>query len=198
MPLPQLPTIDLAVQLGPAAAAQSDPGRLGHVRLCPRDGRAWSTSRGWAASCPRRSPQQPRAGNAPWRTVETPAGMLNSIGLDNDGIEAFIEHHLPYLASARRADHRQHRRPRRTTSSWRWRARLDGLPGVAAIELNISCPNVSRRRRFRHRSGDVRAARRRLPRGVRAADHRQADAERDQHRRRSPRRPRRAGPTRSR
>ncbi len=46
---------------------------------------------------------QPRAGNAPWRTIETPAGMLNSIGLDNDGIEAFVEHHLPYLADARRA-----------------------------------------------------------------------------------------------
>ena len=47
---------------------------------------------------------EPRAGNAPWRTIETAAGMLNSIGLDNDGIEAFIAHHLPYLAaSARRS-----------------------------------------------------------------------------------------------
>src|SRR5947208_2368161 len=36
-----------------------------------------------------------RAGNAPARTVETAAGMLNSIGLDNDGIDAFLEHHLP-------------------------------------------------------------------------------------------------------
>ncbi len=42
---------------------------------------------------------EPRQGNAPWRTVETSAGMLNSIGLDNDGIEAFIAHHLPYLSS---------------------------------------------------------------------------------------------------
>ena len=40
-----------------------------------------------------------RKGNAPWRTIETPAGMLNSIGLDNDGINAFVAHHLPYLAS---------------------------------------------------------------------------------------------------
>src|SRR5262249_15241498 len=39
----------------------------------------------------------PRAGNAPPRTVETPSGMLNAIGLDNDGIEHFIAHHLPYL-----------------------------------------------------------------------------------------------------
>src|SRR6266852_3381296 len=39
----------------------------------------------------------PRVGNTPPRTVETPSGMLNAIGLDNDGIEHFIEHHLPYL-----------------------------------------------------------------------------------------------------
>ncbi len=41
---------------------------------------------------------QPRIGNPPPRTVETPAGMLNSIGLDNDGVEHFCTHHLPYLA----------------------------------------------------------------------------------------------------
>ena len=39
----------------------------------------------------------PRPGNLPWRTVETACGLLNSIGLDNDGIDAFIEHHLPCL-----------------------------------------------------------------------------------------------------
>ncbi len=48
---------------------------------------------------PKTITRQPRAGNAPWRTIETAAGMLNSIGLDNDGQEAFIEHHLPYLAN---------------------------------------------------------------------------------------------------
>src|SRR5580704_17645798 len=41
--------------------------------------------------------RRPRAGNPPPRTVETPSGMLNAIGLDNDGIEHFIHHHLPYL-----------------------------------------------------------------------------------------------------
>ncbi len=35
----------------------------------------------------------------PPRTVETCGGMLNSIGLDNDGIDAFIAHHMPYLAT---------------------------------------------------------------------------------------------------
>ena len=38
-----------------------------------------------------------RAGNPPPRTVETPSGLLNAIGLDNDGFYHFLEHHLPYL-----------------------------------------------------------------------------------------------------
>jgi dihydroorotate dehydrogenase (NAD+) catalytic subunit len=84
----------------------------------------------------------PRAGNAPWRTIETAAGMLNSIGLDNDGIEAFVAHHLPYLAGVGApvivsiAGHDY-------DEFVGLAERLDGQPGVAAIELNISCPNVS-------------------------------------------------------
>jgi dihydroorotate dehydrogenase (NAD+) catalytic subunit len=85
---------------------------------------------------------EPRVGNAPWRTVETPSGMLNSIGLDNDGIEAFVAHHLPYLAdlgvpiivSIAGRTHDEFVAMTR---------RLEGLTGVAALELNISCPNVS-------------------------------------------------------
>jgi dihydroorotate dehydrogenase (NAD+) catalytic subunit len=85
---------------------------------------------------------QPRTGNAPWRTIETAAGMLNSIGLDNDGIEAFVEHHLPYLGglgvpiivSIAGKSHDEFVAMTR---------RLDGLSGIAAVELNISCPNVS-------------------------------------------------------
>src|SRR5579871_3456869 len=48
---------------------------------------------------PKTVTRQPRAGNPPPRTIETPCGMLNSIGLDNDGIDHFIDHHLPYLRS---------------------------------------------------------------------------------------------------
>jgi dihydroorotate dehydrogenase (NAD+) catalytic subunit len=85
---------------------------------------------------------QPRTGNAPWRTIETAAGMLNSIGLDNDGIEAFVAHHLPYLGSLGvpiivSIAGKSHDEFVAMTR------RLDGLSGVAAIELNISCPNVS-------------------------------------------------------
>lgn len=84
----------------------------------------------------------PRPGNKPWRTVETTAGLLNSIGLDNDGIDAFIEHHLPYLrelptaviVSIAGSNHDEF---------VAMAGQLDGRPGVAAIELNISCPNVA-------------------------------------------------------
>ena len=84
----------------------------------------------------------PRPGNTPWRTIETAAGMLNSIGLDNDGIDAFIEHHMPYLVTLGSAivvsiaAHDYDEFVRMTE-------RLDRVSGIAAIELNISCPNVS-------------------------------------------------------
>src|SRR4051812_43694840 len=49
------------------------------------------------AIIPKTVTRQPRIGNPPPRTVETASGMLNAIGLDNDGIDHFIHHHLPYL-----------------------------------------------------------------------------------------------------
>jgi dihydroorotate dehydrogenase (NAD+) catalytic subunit len=94
------------------------------------------------AIVPKTITPQPRAGNRPWRTIETAAGMLNSIGLDNDGIEAFIEHHMPYLGGlgvpivVSIAGHD-------LDEFVAMAARLDEVPGVGALELNISCPNVS-------------------------------------------------------
>lgn len=85
---------------------------------------------------------EPRRGNAPWRTVETAAGMLNSIGLDNDGIEAFIEHHAPYLSKTG-APLIVSIAGRTLEEFVSMAARLDNVAGVDAIELNISCPNVS-------------------------------------------------------
>jgi dihydroorotate dehydrogenase (NAD+) catalytic subunit len=84
----------------------------------------------------------PRPGNAPWRTVETTGGMLNSIGLDNDGIDYFLENHLPYLGSLG-APILVSVAGRSHEEFVELAARLDGRPEVAAIELNISCPNVS-------------------------------------------------------
>ena len=94
------------------------------------------------AIVPKTITQQPRRGNSPWRTVETPAGMLNSIGLDNDGIDAFISHHLPYLKQFKAATIVSI--AGRTEAEFISMAeKLDQAEGVSALELNISCPNVS-------------------------------------------------------
>jgi dihydroorotate dehydrogenase (NAD+) catalytic subunit len=84
----------------------------------------------------------PRPGNTPWRTVETSAGLLNSIGLDNDGIDVFIEHHLPYLKTLPTAIivSIAGRTPEEFIEM---AAQLSDREGVAAVELNVSCPNVS-------------------------------------------------------
>src|SRR3954462_768704 len=84
----------------------------------------------------------PRAGNPTPRTVETASGLLNAIGLDNDGIAHFREHHLPYLRTVGTAvianiageDEDQF---------VEMAEMLGTEPGLAGIELNISCPNVS-------------------------------------------------------
>jgi dihydroorotate dehydrogenase (NAD+) catalytic subunit len=91
---------------------------------------------------PKTITREPRPGNPPPRTVETTGGMLNSIGLDNDGIEAFIERLLPYLAGlGTKIVVSIAGKSREEFVDMA--ARLDGLPGVDALELNISCPNVS-------------------------------------------------------
>jgi dihydroorotate dehydrogenase (NAD+) catalytic subunit len=84
----------------------------------------------------------PRPGNAPWRTVETTGGMLNSIGLDNDGIDYFLANHLPYLGSLG-APILVSVAGRTQEEFVELAAMLDGRSEVAAVELNISCPNVS-------------------------------------------------------
>lgn len=94
------------------------------------------------AIVPKTITEAPRPGNPPPRTVETAAGMLNAIGLDNDGLEAFLADTLPYLASIGS--------PIIVSVAGKTleqfvelASRLDGQPGVAALELNVSCPNVS-------------------------------------------------------
>lgn len=85
---------------------------------------------------------QPRPGNAPWRTVETAAGLLNSIGLDNDGVDYFIAHHMPYLAKLETAIVVSV--AGKTSDEFRMLVeKVGSCDGVAAIELNLSCPNVS-------------------------------------------------------
>ncbi len=86
---------------------------------------------------------QPRAGNAPPRLVETTAGILNAIGLQNPGVEEFVDKLLPGLAGYDlpvivniAGD---------TVQDYgRLAARLGQEKGVAGLEVNISCPNVKK------------------------------------------------------
>ena len=91
---------------------------------------------------PKTITRDPRPGNPPPRTVETTAGLLNSIGLDNDGLEAFLKNQFPFLASLETAivvsvAGKSH-------DDFVYLAeRLATVEGIAALELNVSCPNVS-------------------------------------------------------
>ncbi|MDA1231630.1 MAG: dihydroorotate dehydrogenase [Planctomycetota bacterium] len=85
---------------------------------------------------------QPRPGNPPPRTVETASGMLNSIGLDNDGFDQFVAEKLPYLTSLGTAII-VNIAAKTNDDFGRMASILNECKGVAAIELNISCPNVS-------------------------------------------------------
>jgi dihydroorotate dehydrogenase (NAD+) catalytic subunit len=85
-----------------------------------------------------------RSGRPTPRMVETPSGMLNSIGLQGPGIDAFLAHDLPWLVQ----------RGARAVVSIAGGSlgeyaelgrRVGSSPGVAAVEVNISCPNVEER-----------------------------------------------------
>jgi dihydroorotate dehydrogenase (NAD+) catalytic subunit len=84
---------------------------------------------------------EPRAGNDPVRIWETPAGMINSIGLPNKGLDRFLAEDLPQLAelpvplvvSVMATNHEEF--SRLVTA-------VEARDEVAAIELNVSCPNV--------------------------------------------------------
>ncbi|MEP6666539.1 MAG: dihydroorotate dehydrogenase [Nocardioidaceae bacterium] len=88
--------------------------------------------------------RDPRSGRATPRMAETPSGMLNSIGLQGPGIDAFLARDLPWLlqhdarpivsiAGSSLGEYAELAR------------RVGNTPGVAAIEVNISCPNVENR-----------------------------------------------------
>ncbi|HET7703328.1 MAG TPA: dihydroorotate dehydrogenase [Candidatus Limnocylindrales bacterium] len=95
------------------------------------------------AICCKGTTLKPRIGNVTPRVTETPGGMLNSIGLQNPGVDAVVEKYaatwvgwkapvIVNVAGESVADYVEVVR------------RLEGVPGVAGIELNISCPNVGR------------------------------------------------------
>ena len=134
------------------------------------------------AVLPKTITAEPRIGNAPWRTVETAAGLLNAIGLDNDGVDAFLKHHLPYLSQLGTAVVVSV--AGRTEDDFVELAeRVGGQQGVSAIELNLSCPNVSGGIDFGTNADSCRSVVAAARRTDERSDSGQADSERDSHRR---------------
>lgn len=131
--------VDLAVEAGglrlrgPVIAASGTFGYGTEVPLLERRALGALVSKGIFL--------RPRAGNPPPRIVETPAGMLNAIGLQGPGVEALVRDYCPLWATwdfpvlvninGESAD-----------EYGELTARLDGVPGVAGFEINVSCPNV--------------------------------------------------------
>jgi dihydroorotate dehydrogenase (NAD+) catalytic subunit len=84
---------------------------------------------------------EPVKGNPPPRTVETPCGMLNAIGLENVGLTAFINEKLPFLKTLKTPTF---------VNIWgttedeyfEMARRMNDIDGIAGIEVNISCPNI--------------------------------------------------------
>jgi dihydroorotate dehydrogenase (NAD+) catalytic subunit len=84
---------------------------------------------------------EPAVGNPPPRIVETPCGMLNAIGLENVGIDAFLSAKLPFLRSLD-VPLIVNIYGRQISDYAELARRLSDAEGVAGIEINISCPNV--------------------------------------------------------
>lgn len=133
--------IDLSVQIGPGLRLRSPvvvaSGTFAYGFDAPQVDRS-----AIGAIVTKGTTLTPRAGNQPMRIAETPAGMLNAIGLQNPGVDHVVREYAPKWVS--------------------WKvpvivnvagdsvedyaavaSRLDGVPGIAGIELNISCPNVA-------------------------------------------------------
>lgn len=84
---------------------------------------------------------EPVRGNPPPRTVEVASGLLNAIGLQNPGVQGFLDEYLPFL--------RRYDVPvivniwGRTTEDYALVAeRFDAVDGIAGLEVNLSCPNI--------------------------------------------------------
>ena len=95
------------------------------------------------AICCKGTTLKPRIGNPTPRVTETPGGMLNSIGLQNPGVDAVLDRYaatwagwrVPVIVNVAGESVGDYVEVTR---------RLEGVPGISAIELNISCPNVGK------------------------------------------------------
>lgn len=132
-------TIDLSVVIGdlklrgPVMAASGTFGYGTEVPLLERRALGGMVSKGIFL--------KPRQGTPPPRIAETPSGMLNAIGLQGPGVEAVVRDYAPQWA---RWDFPVlvNINGESAAEYGELASRLDGVPGVAGFEINISCPNV--------------------------------------------------------
>ena len=84
---------------------------------------------------------EPARGNPPPRTVETPCGMINAIGLENVGLTAFVKEKLPFLKTVK-APIFVNIWGTTEEEYFEMARRINDIDGIAGIEVNISCPNI--------------------------------------------------------
>lgn len=135
-------SVDLTTSIGPLKLANPVITASGTFGSGREYGQFVELS-GLGAIVPKTVTLHPRPGNRPPRLWETPAGMLNAIGLQNDGIKAFLKKELPFLREAG-VPVIVNVAGERAGEYAELCAMLDDVPGVSAIELNISCPNVEK------------------------------------------------------
>jgi dihydroorotate dehydrogenase (NAD+) catalytic subunit len=132
-------TVDLSIDIGglrlrgPVLAASGAFGYGTEVPLLDRRALGGMVSKGIFL--------RPRTGTPPPRIVETPSGMLNAIGLQGPGVEALIRDYAPQWATWD-FPVLVNINGESVAEYGELTARLDGVPGVAGFEINISCPNV--------------------------------------------------------
>jgi len=85
---------------------------------------------------------EPRPGNPPPRLCETPAGLLNSIGLENPGVDDFLASYLPVMKEKFSTAIIVNIAGSTVEQYAEVSSKLDGVEGIDALEVNISCPNV--------------------------------------------------------
>src|SRR5690606_22073842 len=143
--------LDLSVKLGPlelSSPLMTASGCSGYGKELDR----YHDLNVYGALVGKSISRKPRLGNPYPRTAETAAGMINAIGLQNDGFDAFVLNTLPKMrgfgpkAIVNVVGH--------DFEEYTWLCeRFDNEEGVAAIELNLSCPNVAEGLQFSSEPG---------------------------------------------
>jgi dihydroorotate dehydrogenase (NAD+) catalytic subunit len=144
--------LDLTVKLGPlelATPLMTASGCSGYGKELDR----YHDLAVYGALVGKSISREPRLGNPYPRTAETPAGMINAIGLQNEGYDSFVKETLPKMrgfgtkAVVNVVGH--------DFEEYVWLVeRFDAQEGVAALELNLSCPNVAGGMRFASDPGE--------------------------------------------